>query len=184
MITTPTARASRTVPAPEPAPNPVNLTEDRLDALLSALLDPQIPLEGVAVSVGLTVDQLITQLDTPAMQDRLARLERALAQRSRLVTVASQTAAVGALSTVIDELGSAGEQRTGLESALAEAQAEDDEQAIDEAATALIVLDHRTRQLTEIARSARALLSFARTLKVTVKQPNPESALRIAPDGE
>lgn len=180
MITTPTAYASRTVPAP----NPVELTEDRLDALLSALLDPQIPLEGVAVSVGLTVDQLITLLDTPAMQDRLARLERTLTQRSRLVTVASQTAAVGALSTVIDELGSAGEQRARVESALAEAQAEDDEEAIEEAATALMALDHRTRELTEVARSARALLSFARTLKVTVKQPNPETTLRIAPGGE
>lgn len=180
MITTPTAHASRTVPAP----NPVELTEDRLDALLSALLDPQIPLEGVAIAIGLTVDQLITLLDTPAMQDRLARLERTLTQRSRLVTVASQTGAVGALSTVIDELGSAGEQRARVESALAAAQAEDDEEAIDEAATALIALDHRTRQLTEIARSARALLSFARTLKVTVKQPNPETTLRIAPEGE
>ncbi len=174
MITTPTA----------PAPKPLTLTEDRLDTLLSALLDPQIPLEGVARAVGLTVDQLITLLDKPAMQDRLTRLERALAQRSRLVTVASQTAAVGALSTVIDELRSTGEQRAELESALAAAQAEDDEEAIDEAATALIALDHRTRQLTEIARSARSLLSFARALKVTVQQPNPESALRIAPGGE
>ncbi|XOV77074.1 MAG: hypothetical protein ACFHWZ_09885 [Phycisphaerales bacterium] len=150
MITTPTAPASRAVPAPKP----VQLTEERLNALLAGLLDPQTPFEGVAAAVGLTVDQLITLLDTPAMQDRLARLERTLTQRSRLVTVASQTAAVGALSTVIDELGSAGEQRAKVESALAEAQAEDDEEAIDEAATALVALDHRTRELTEIARSA------------------------------
>ena len=118
------------------------------------------------------------------MQDRLARLERALAQRSRLVTVASQTGAVGALSTVIDELGSAGEQRTQFESALAEAQAETDEDGIDEATTASSPSTIAPRELTEIARSARALLSFARTLKVTVKQPNPDSALRIAPGGE
>ncbi|MFI4854630.1 MAG: hypothetical protein ACIAQF_06580, partial [Phycisphaerales bacterium JB065] len=108
----------------------------------------------------------------------------ALSQRARLLSVTSETAALGALCTVMDELGDASERREALEAEKAAAEKQADTAKAEAAANALAALIARDKQLAELSRCARATLTYARATRPDTRQEFPEQTLRLAGGSE
>src|SRR5690606_27932882 len=100
---------------PNASTHTATLSPDELDSLLQALLDHEIDFPAVAARLGLSIADLAALVTSPDIRQTLETLRQALSQRARLLSVTSETAALGALCTVMDELGDASERREALE---------------------------------------------------------------------
>jgi len=155
-----------------------------LDRLLHALLDGELSFPEVAAKVGLSIADLSALLTTPEIRMTLDSLQEALQRRSRLLSLTSQTAALNALCTVMDELGEAPEHRKALEAEKAAAEKQVNPTKAEAAANALAALEARDKQLAELSRSARATLTYARATRTDTRYDFPEQTLRLAGGSE
>ena len=151
-----------------------------LDKLLAALLDGEQTFPQIAAAMAMSIADLASLLTSPEVRQTLETLRQALSQRSRLLSVNAETAALGALCTVMDELGNAQPDRQRLEAEKADAEKHDDQPRAAAATRALTALEDRSKQLAELSRCARATLTYARATRTTSRQDFPEQTLRLA----
>lgn len=169
---------------PNASTHPATLSPDELDRLLQALLDHEIDFPAVAARLGLSIADLAALVTSPDIRQTLETLRQALSQRARLLSVTSETAALGALCTVMDELGDASERREALEAEKAAAEKQADTTKAEAVANALAALIARDKQLAELSRCARATLTYARATRPDTRQEFPEQTLRLAGGSE
>lgn len=166
-----------------------NTTPDRpdpttLDQLLHALLDGDLTFPQVAARVSLSIADLAALLASPEVRKVLDALHEALAQRSRLLSATSESAALGALSTVMDELSKAETRREALEAEKAQAERRHHAPLTEALARSLAALENRDKQLAELSRSARATLTYARATRADTRHDLPQQTLRLAGGSE
>ncbi len=167
-----------------PNPKAATPSPQTLDTLLRALLDGDIPFPDLAARLGLSIADLAALITSPEVARTIETLREALIQRSRLLSVTSQTAALNALCTVMDELGEAPAKRETLEAEKAAAEKQSNTPKAEAAAKALATLEARDKQLAELSRSARATLTFARATRQDTRYDFPEQTLRLAGGSE
>jgi hypothetical protein len=164
-------------------PNPT-IAPDTLDNLLHALLDGDLPFPDLAARLGLSIADLAALITSPEVRQTIETLREALIQRSRLLSVTSQTAALNALCTVMDELGEAPARQQALEAEKAAAEKQSNTTKAEAATNALAALEARDKQLAELSRSARATLTYARATRAGMQQEIPQQSLRLAGGSE
>lgn len=164
--------------------DPAALSPEALDRLLRALLDAELTFPEVAARLDLTIDDLSALLATPDIQKTLESLQKALEQRSRLLGITSETAALGALATVMDELTHAESRRKALQSERAAALESDNHALLPIIDNSLAALEARGKELAELSRSARATLTFTKTKKPDPLPQIPQNTLRLAGGSE
>lgn len=160
-------------------PNPT-IDPQTLNNLLHALLDGDLPFPDLAAKLGLSIANLAALITSPEVARTIDTLREALIQRSRLLSVTSQTAALSALCTVMDELGEAPARQQTLEAEKAAAEKQANTPKAEAAAKALAALEARDKQLAELSRSARATLTYARATRADFRHEIPQQSLRLA----
>lgn len=135
-----------------------------VNLILTGLLERETPLDTLATDVGMDLDELLQFLENPEMQAKVQRLQRVLDQRAALLTAAAESTAIGALTALMEQ---ARNDQTARDQLLAEQHATKPEDTAHAARieSQLAELDRRFKKLTEAARSARATLSHASTLR-------------------
>lgn len=155
-----------------------------LDRLLHALLDGELAFPDLAARLNLTIADLAALITSPEVAKTIETLRQALSQRSRLLGLTSQTAALNALCTVMDELGEAPARQQALEAEKAAAEKQSNTPKAEAAANALAALEARDKQLAELSRCARATLTYARSTRAENRTEIPEQNLRLAGGSE